>query len=54
VNSLWPEGGIAKPTFIKTEQPRCISTSRLSKHLGRIHPETLRQIDDRLRILLDL
>jgi len=49
-----PEGGVAKPTFIKTEQPRCISTNRLTKHLGRIRSETLRQIDDRLRILLDL
>ena len=49
-----PEGGVAKPTFIKTEQPRCISTNRLAKHLGHVRPETLQQIDDRLRILLDL
>jgi mRNA interferase MazF len=49
-----PEGGVAKPTFIKTEQPRCSNTGRLAKHLGRIDPETLRQVDDRLRILLDL
>ena len=49
-----PEGGVAKPTFIKTEQPRCISTTRLAKPLGRVRPETLLQIEDRLRILLDL
>jgi mRNA interferase MazF len=49
-----PEGGVAKHTFIKTEQPRCISTGRLAKRLGRVHPDTLREIEDRLRILLDL
>jgi len=49
-----PEGGVAKLTFIKTEQPRCISTNRLAKHLGHVRPETLQQIDARLRILLDL
>lgn len=49
-----PEGGVAKPTFIKTEQPRCISTGRLAKHLGHVQPTTLREIEDRLRILLDL
>jgi mRNA interferase MazF len=49
-----PEGEVMKPTFIKTEQPRCISTNGLAKHLGRIHPETLLEIDDRLRTLLDL
>jgi mRNA interferase MazF len=49
-----PEGGVAKPTFIKTEQPRCISTGRLAKHLGHVQPDTLREIEDRLRILLDL
>jgi len=49
-----PEGGVAKPTFIKAEQPRCISTTRLARPLGRVRPETLRQVEDRLRILLDL
>ncbi|MEW5826489.1 MAG: type II toxin-antitoxin system PemK/MazF family toxin [Candidatus Bipolaricaulota bacterium] len=49
-----PEAGVAKTTFVKTEQPRCVSTARLARHLGRVRPETLRQVEDRLRILLDL
>jgi mRNA interferase MazF len=49
-----PEGGATKTAFIKTEQPRCISTNRLESHRGTVKRKTMNDVEDRLRILLDL
>ncbi|MBT9145709.1 MAG: Endoribonuclease MazF9 [candidate division WS2 bacterium] len=48
------EAGVSKKSFIKCEDVRSVSTERLSKCLGKVSPETLRAIEDRLKILLDL
>ena len=49
-----PEGGATKPAFIKCEQPRCITFERLAGYRGPVSPETMREVEDRLRILLAL
>lgn len=49
-----PEGGISKTSFIKCEDIRSISTERLSKCLGKVSFETLKAVEDRLKILLNL
>ena len=49
-----PEGVVSKKSFIKCEDIRSVSTERLSKYLGRVSFETLKAVEDRLKILLDL
>jgi len=49
-----PEGGVKKPSFIKTEQPRCIAIARFDRCWGTVSTATLEQVEDRLRILLNL
>lgn len=49
-----PEGGVSKKSFVKCEDIRSVSTERLSKCLGTVSPGTLKAIEDRLKILLDL
>lgn len=41
-------------SFIKCEDIRSVATERLSRRLGSISPATMRLIEDRVRILLDL
>ncbi len=49
-----PEGGLDKRSYIKCEEPRCISTDRLTECLGAVAPETMEQVADLVRILLGL
>jgi mRNA interferase MazF len=49
-----PEGGMSKKSFIKCENIRSVSTERLSKCLGIVSSETLKAVEERLKILLDL
>ncbi|MBA2520417.1 MAG: type II toxin-antitoxin system PemK/MazF family toxin [Chloroflexia bacterium] len=49
-----PEGGVRQPSFIKCEDVRAVSTTRLKRQLGRVTPETMRQVADLMRALLDL
>jgi mRNA interferase MazF len=49
-----PEGGVELTCFAKCEDVRSISRERLSKPLGRVTPAVLRQVEDRLRLLLGL
>ncbi|HCG76710.1 MAG: growth inhibitor PemK [bacterium (Candidatus Ratteibacteria) CG_4_10_14_3_um_filter_41_18] len=49
-----PEGGVSKKSFIKCEDIRAVSTERLSKCLGMVSTETLKAVEDRLKILLNL
>ena len=48
------KAGVSKKSFIKCEDVRSVSTERLSKCLGKVSLETLRAVEDRLKILLDL
>ena len=49
-----PEGGLSLTSFAKCEDVRSISTSRLRKQLGKISPQTIDKIEDRLKVLLGL
>jgi mRNA interferase MazF len=48
------ESGLSKRSFIKCEDIRSIAKERLLKRVGRISPKTFTDVEDRLRILLDL
>lgn len=49
-----PEGGLDRPSFIKCEDVRAISTERLRRRLGTVSPASMEQVADLLRTLLDL
>jgi mRNA interferase MazF len=49
-----PEGGFTMTSFVKCEDLRSISTSRLARRLGMVSSPTIDNVEDRLRILLGL
>ena len=49
-----PEGGLKQRSFIKCEDIRSVSTSRLDKRWGRVSPKTMASVEDRLQILMGL
>ncbi len=49
-----PEGGLKYHSCIQCDQPRCVSRVRLVHRVGSVCEETMTQVEDRLRILLDL
>ena len=49
-----PEGGLTLTSFVKCEDVRSISTSRLVRRLGIVSPQTIDLVEDRLKILLGL
>ncbi|MBI1744947.1 type II toxin-antitoxin system PemK/MazF family toxin [Candidatus Acetothermia bacterium] len=49
-----PEGGLKLKSFIKCEEVRSIAKERLSRHLGKISTNSIVEVEDRLRILLNL
>ena len=49
-----PEGGIRNASFIKCDQIRTISKERLIKRWGSVSDKTMSQVENAVRILLDL
>jgi mRNA interferase MazF len=49
-----PEGGLTMTSFVKCEDVRSISTSRLVRRIGKVSATTIDSVEDRLRILLGL
>ena len=49
-----PEGGIRQPSFIKCEDVRSVSRSRLRERWGTVAHDTMAAVEDRLRILMGL
>lgn len=49
-----PEGGLSVASFAMCEHLRSISTDRLVARWGEAHEETLTEVADRLRMLLDV
>lgn len=49
-----PEGGLTMTSFVKCEDVRSISTSRLVRKLGSVSEQTTESVEDRLRILMGL
>ncbi len=49
-----PEGGLKQVSFVKCEDVRSVSASRLVQQWGRISAGTMKQVEERLRMLLGL
>jgi len=49
-----PEGGLTKRSFIKCEDIRSVFSERLVQRLGQVTWSTLDEVEDCLRILLNL
>jgi mRNA interferase MazF len=49
-----PEGGVKYPSWAMCDQVRSVSRTRLQNRWGSVSPATLEQINDRLRIVLNL
>jgi mRNA interferase MazF len=49
-----PEAGLTMRSFIKAEDVRSVAVERLTHRLGQVSRATMDQVEDRLRILLDL
>jgi mRNA interferase MazF len=48
------EGGLTRPSVIMVDQIRTISRQRLGRRLGAVTPETMAEVEHRLRMLLGL
>lgn len=49
-----PEGGVAEMSYVIPDQLRAVSTRRLISRRGRLTDKTLADVEDRVRIVLDL
>jgi len=49
-----PEGGLRDTSYALCDQIRTVSSVRLGDYLGRVSQDTLREIADRVKILLDI
>ncbi len=49
-----PDGGLKEASFVKCEDVRSVSTERLERRLGTVSARALANVEDRIRILLDL
>jgi mRNA interferase MazF len=49
-----PEGGLRTESFVICEQTRTLSSSRLSRRLGSVGPNTMRAVEGVVRMLLGL
>ena len=47
-----PNGGLKVRSFVKCEDVRSISVERFDKCLGKVSPDILTAVEDRLRILM--
>ncbi len=49
-----PEGGVRQRSYIKCEDVRAISRGRLMERWGTVSSDTMAEVEERLKILLDL
>jgi len=49
-----PEGGLSTLSFVKCEDIRSVSKQRLKQFYGTISPQTMTEVEKRIRILLNL
>lgn len=49
-----PDGGMREEGYVKCQEVRSISRDRLTRRWGTVSPETMIQVEDRLKILFDL
>lgn len=49
-----PEGGLKNKSFVKCENIRCVSKERLIKCIGYVSSAVMEEVEDRIRIILNL
>jgi mRNA interferase MazF len=49
-----PEGGVKTPSYVKCEDIRSVSKQRLAQCWGRVSPETMHEVEERLAVLLGM
>lgn len=49
-----PEGGLTTPSFVIAEQIRTVALDRLTRRLGVAHPQTMRTVENIVRMVLVL
>jgi len=49
-----PEGGLKLTSFVKCDDIRSISKQRLKQRYGALSPQTMAEVENRMRILLNL
>ena len=49
-----PEGGLDRTSYVMCDQLRTVTAGRLSRRFEEVTSETMDEVEDRLRILLDL
>ena len=49
-----PEAGLKVRSFVKCEDIRSVATERLSRRWGRVSVQTMRTVEQTVRILLEL
>ena len=49
-----PEGGLDRPSIVKTSQILIVAKERSEKRLGRLSPERLRDVDRAIKLSLSL
>ena len=54
VRVMPPEGGLQVGSFVKCEDIRAVSKSRLKRFYGSVSAQTMAEVEKRLRILLKL
>ncbi len=47
-------GGLKKPSIVLCEQVRTLEKSRLTRYMGSLPPENLKEVDQALRMSLDV
>jgi mRNA interferase MazF len=54
IQVLPPEGGLSDVSYVKCEDVRSLSKGRFRRLRGRVSTRTMRMVEERLQILLDL
>lgn len=49
-----PEGGLRTASYVMCEAVRCVARDRLTRRPGQVHTLTLQEVEQRLRVLLEL
>lgn len=49
-----PEAGLKLQSYIKCEDIRSVAAERFSRRWGRVAPATMRAVEERVRVLLEL
>ena len=49
-----PEGGVKAVSYVKCEDIRSVSKQRLAKYLGRVAPQTMQEVEEKLAVLLGM